>query len=531
MRFPTPAHWAAVAGLALTGLALELALALGWVRAFPLFDRPGWPGPGDPIAWFLGSDAAGVNHFLLLLLAVFVPYLAAVALANGARGRVAVGIAVAGSVLFGVTALGLFPAGASDIFYNIVEGRMIWVHHLNPLVVPPAGINQDPLFPYLDHWQQTPSVYGPLWSLLTAPATLFGDSGFGGNSPLINNILAYKALPLAFELASLALVALIVARIERSRIAAAVVSLGWNPLLLWEIAGNGHNDIVMMSLVLLALLLLTGRRWPLAFPALVASALVKYVSLVLLPVFLIWILLRYGRSALLPAGGGLLLGVAVAAATYVPFWDGPRTFAVLLAKQNQLIFSPASAVFGTWGENLPGSSALVHVERGFALAFLLLYGLILLRLRPEVRALIRCCVETTFLVLVLLTWWFWPWYVLWGLALAALLPGGAHLRVFILFSLTAMLIYVSSSWRLLIWNFQTGYAMAMGTALMVFSAPVLYAVTQMLATGAGWWPPPSDAKRCSSGGQRSRADRHPAGDGVDAGESGPARRDGDALVR
>lgn len=462
---------AALLGLSLSGVALELALLAWWVRAFSLAGHPGFPAPTqDALLWTLGDGATGVRHFTLLLIVAFLPYYIAVLLAGRACGRIALTVALGGAVLLGGTMLTIFPAGAIDIFHNIMDGRLFWGYHQNPMVVAPFVVSSDPLYPYLHFWQFVPSAYGPLWFLLTAPAYLAG-----GNS-LLRNMVAYKVLPFAFELVSLALIVLIVRRIEPQRVVAAVVCFGWNPLVLWEIAGNGHNDIVMMSFVLLAILLLLTERWPIAFPVLIGSVLVKFISLILLPVFVLWILLRYGRRALLPLINGSIAAALVALVLFRPFWEGSLTFTQLRDQQNQMIFSPASALVGNWGLELANTARLIDVKNGLTAAFVLLYLVALLRLRPSAAGLVRTCVEVIFLLLVLMTWWFWPWYVIWGLALAALLPGTVYLRLFVLFSTTAMLIYVSSSWRTYIWNFSDPVPMTLGTALLVFLPLILYAV-------------------------------------------------------
>lgn len=462
-------------GLAAAGVLLELSLVVGWLGAFSIAGHPGFPSPGqDPLVWLLGDGPSGIDHFIVLLLAAFLPYLLALRLAGRTEGPAAVVLALAGSFVFGVTELGLFPAGTTDIFHNMMDGRLLWLYHFNPTTVPPSTVSGDPLFAYLHYWQQTPSAYGPLWFVLTLPAVL------AGGSSLMRNIIAFKALSFAFELISLALIVLIVRRIDRRRIAAAVVCFGWNPLVLWETAGNGHNDIVMMAFALLAVLLLLTRHWPLAFFALACSVLVKYVSLVLLPVFILWILYRERRSAVLPLISSLAASAVFALVVFLPFWAGVRTFAQLGARKSQVFLSLASALMGTWGENVPNTPEVVRVERALTLAFVVLYAVALLRLRRGPASLIRVCVEVLFLLLLLMTWWFWPWYVIWGLALAALLPASAHARLFVLFSATAMLIYVSSPWRLSLWNFESPLPMALGTALFVFTTPLLYAAVELL---------------------------------------------------
>jgi hypothetical protein len=372
----------------------------------------------------------------------------------------------------------MFPAGAVDIFVNIVTARLLWIYHYNPMTVAPVEISSDPLFRYLTYWQATRSPYGPLWFIFTGPAVL------AGGSSLAHNLVAFKTLALAFQLGSVALIVLIMRKLDPAHVAAAVVCFGWNPLVFWEAAGNGHNDILMMAFALLALYLLLTARWPFAFPALACSVLIKYSSAVLLPVFVIWILYRHGRRALVPLALALVVSVLLAAAVLTPFWSGRETFAALGAQRRAIFLSPASAVIGDWGENLPITASTAHVERLFTAAFVVGYLIVLARLRRNPSTLIRASIEAVFLLLVLVTWWFWPWYVLWGLPLAALLPVSGYARLFVVFSASAMLIYVSSPWRLAIWNFDTGFPLAVGTALWVFAPPILYALMEMLRSGS-----------------------------------------------
>jgi alpha-1,6-mannosyltransferase len=479
---------ASLFGLGIAGLLLEAVLVLGWSGAFSLSGHRGFPAPGqDPLVWLLGGGPGGLDHFVILLGAAFGPYFLALWFGERLEGAAGLLLAAAGALAFGVTALGLFPAGATDIFYNIVDARLMWLYHLNPMTVPPAAIGTDPLFDYLHYWQGTTSTYGPLWSLLTLPAVI------AGGSSLTRNIIAFKALPFAFELASLILIVLIVRRIDARRTVAAAVFFGWNPLVLWEFAGNGHNDIVMMTFVLLALLLALTHYWPFALPALAASVLVKYISLVLLPPLVLWLLYRHGRAAVRPLLAGLGVSLVLGVILFAPFWAGPRTLASLSNKENQVFLSPASALMGAWGEDVPRTAEVVRVERGLEAAFVLFYLVALTRIRRDPATLFRAGAGIMAALIFLLAWWFWPWYLVWGLVLAALVPASRQARMFILFSATSMLVYCSSAWRLTLWNFDSDFPMALGTALLAFAPPLLYVAIE-LTRGPADRPLPADSR-------------------------------------
>lgn len=467
---------AATLGVLLCGCWLEAALLFSWLPAFSLSGHQRFliP-PGEPLVWALGPGPSAINRFVGLQLQIAVPYLLALVLAQRASPRITPLLAFVGSLVMGATMLALYPVGATDLFHNILDGRLFWVYHLNPIIVPPRAIAADPLYPFLTYWQGTTTAYGPLWFLFTAPAALLTKTS------VVDNIIAFKAVPWLAQLVSLVLIAGIVDRLHPGRVGAAVLCFGWNPLVLWETAGNGHNDSLMMMFALLAILCLLSDVWPLAFTFLACSVLVKYVSLVLLPVFVVWIVRRRGRRALRPLLSGLALALAVAVVIFLPFWAGRASLAPLFAQQNRFISSPAAALTGIWGEKIPATRAVTQVKTELRTAFAVLYCVALVRLRPSPASLARASVEVMFLVLVLLTWWFWPWYVIWLLALGALLPGTVQARLSVLFSLTALLTYVCFAWGFQLWGRNGTYPWAFGTALVVFTTPVLYALMRLWA--------------------------------------------------
>ena len=107
---------------------------------------------------------------------------------------------------------------------------------------------------------------------------------------------------------------------------AGVLLLAWNPVVLYEAWGNGHNDIIMVLWVLLAVWAMLEKRYPLVVLALVMGALVKFIPVLLLPaaVLIAWRQLPDMRSRLryllASADGGALLVLLA----YWPLWQGPQ---------------------------------------------------------------------------------------------------------------------------------------------------------------------------------------------------------------
>jgi uncharacterized membrane protein len=99
----------------------------------------------------------------------------------------------------------------------------------------------------------------------------------------------------------------------------------WNPLILLMAVGDGHNDIVMMAFVLLAVWLGYRAHWVLAAGAMTLSVWIKYISVIFFPLLLLhaWRRLRGEkrprRWILLTEG--VLTVLAISATVIVPFWN------------------------------------------------------------------------------------------------------------------------------------------------------------------------------------------------------------------
>src|SRR4026209_1998114 len=189
-----PAVAAAVAGFlieavvaAVPGSPLQPILAPGaepggpfvWVAETVGPDRLG---AGPPVASVLGV-AAGTVGFLVLLRAAW-------------RGELSMRLALGLSVAFHL-AIVLLPLVISrDVYSYIAHGQIVSVHHATPYVQTPAD------FPSLltrtlvgPKWVDTPSVYGPLFSLLAGLVTRISD----GLDALVD---AFRLIAIAASLAT-----------------------------------------------------------------------------------------------------------------------------------------------------------------------------------------------------------------------------------------------------------------------------------------------------------------------------------------
>jgi hypothetical protein len=195
------------------------------------------------------------------------------------------------------------PPGADDDIHRYVwDGRLQRLGY-NPYIVVPS----DPAVKEL-HTPETRSLNNPdLPSPYPAGAQLF----FRAVTAIHESTFALKVAFVVCELAIVFVLLDVLRCTERG--AHLVLAFAWNPLLAIEVAGNGHIDIVGALLLAVSAAALV-RRWRAAAAVTLGLAVaVKFLPVVLLPVY--WKRVRIRDAALAAAVVGLL---------YVPFLNHGR---------------------------------------------------------------------------------------------------------------------------------------------------------------------------------------------------------------
>src|SRR5215469_9249423 len=198
-------------------------------------------------------------------------------------------------VLFGLIMVWMQPVTTTDLYGYVARGYLYAQLHQNPMITKatllPGGLSVD----------RPPSPYGPAWMVVTALV-----SEVAGNN-LLANMLLFKFIGLAGMAVAIWLVDYLARKLYPERRLRILVLFAWCPLLIFDSIGNGHNDIIMMVCVLAAFALMLNRRARTAFAFLALGALVKYVSAVFIPLWLVYELRTRSRSR--------ATGVAAAAET------------------------------------------------------------------------------------------------------------------------------------------------------------------------------------------------------------------------
>jgi hypothetical protein len=242
--------------------------------------------------------------------------------------RAALYVAASGVLFYATIALFMPPVLSSDIYHYILFGRMVAVYGLNPYVVPGTAISGDPFW-HLAFWRDVTTHYGPVWTILSAGLAMTGGQN------VLGTVMAFKGFTALMSCVSCGLVYCLVRDLSGSDRDGfrALVLYAWNPLILIESAGSGHNEVVMMTFALFGLLMFVRGRMVLGTLGLVCSVLVTYLTLVLALFIGIQLMVSAPsrRAAMMRAirlGGVAVFAVAV---LFVPFWDGLATFSRLLS--------------------------------------------------------------------------------------------------------------------------------------------------------------------------------------------------------
>jgi len=259
----------------------------------------------------------------------------------------------------------------------------------------------DGVSPYVESsTNQLPSVYGPLFTLgseLIALLTQDSES---------TAVFVYRVGAVAAVLA----VGLLASRLVKNR-ALAIALVTWNPLIAFHFGGGGHNDALMVAVVLMALVL--GRHEKLAGSGALwaASSSIKLLTIALIPIEALALWRRNGFKSLLRFMIGFaatLLGIiALASIRYGTTWfEAIRTLSDVGSRRGSIGLSRWLNEAGVSEGNL---------DRVVTLAQFGTFGVLSVAAARTGHA--RLGLAAT--LLALLQGWLNPWYAIWGLGLAA----------------------------------------------------------------------------------------------------------------
>ncbi len=322
-----------------------------------------------------------------------------------------------------------------DAFSYLDYARLGVRHGLDPYVNAPDAAPTDPAFAHVT-WTETPSAYGPLFTLATYPLAWL---------PIWLAIAVLKAVA-AISVLGLAWIVSRLAAWRGVDPARAAAFIALNPLVLVHVVSGAHNDGLAMLLAMAGVAALVVRCEASAGASLVAGAAIKSSSLFVAPFALAAAArdsMLMGRKALYISGfrpinrgclrgfvlGALGAAVVIGLAGYLGFgWEWLHAFGLAGENQGRTSYMSIPVTF----------ARLTGADEGVVrAAALVLFGVGVVRLLAWTwrgADWIRAAAWAG-TALLLATSWLLPWYLVWPLPLAAVARD--RLLAFVLLALTA----------------------------------------------------------------------------------------------
>jgi alpha-1,6-mannosyltransferase len=268
-RLAWPSARVGLAGLLATGVIISLSASQTGVL-LPASVRPvSATGLGGLFGGF-GLDI-GLGGVIAALVLMFVSYAVALRATRELSTR---------SVLISIAVLNLLvllapPLFSTDLFSYIAYGKLGATYGINPYLYGPSAMwVLDPLYPYIGmQWVTTPTAYGPLFTAISYPLSALSIPA---------NVLAYKAMA---AISSVVIVGVVwrAAQLRGVDPKQAVVLVGLNPVIIVYGVGGGHNDLLMLAILVLGLYALLRERRRASGAMIITAMAIKLTAGVLLP--------------------------------------------------------------------------------------------------------------------------------------------------------------------------------------------------------------------------------------------------------
>jgi len=208
------------------------------------------------------------------------------------------------------------PLLSTDVFSYMAYGRMSALYGFNPYLHGPSTIQLDPLYPWIGaQWVGTPTVYGPLFTAISSVLAPLNIAG---------GVLAYKSIA---AISSLVLVTVVwsAARLRGLNPVKAAAVVGLNPVIVVYGVGGGHNDLLMLAILVTGVYVLLQQKQRTSGALIVTATVVKLTAGLILPFALAE---SAGRRDGARGRRAILTGAALAAALagilgFALFGSGP----------------------------------------------------------------------------------------------------------------------------------------------------------------------------------------------------------------
>jgi len=241
-------------------------------------------------------------------------------------------VGIQGLLLFAL--LGVTVTLSGDVYAYVIYGRLYGLLGLDPyLLGSPVNPGSDQILRQaLAFYGNPPPAdnYGPLWTLFAGAVARIEAGWSLGAQAWTHRVVAALA-----ALASTGGLIYAMRRLTQVDCVKRAARFTLHPLVLYETAVGGHNDMIMVAAAIWAFAV--ADELPLVAGLLLgASIAVKYVSIVLVP----FLVIRVARNGATGAVLAALISIALPALLFRPFWNGIETVYSLIGHGGVLAMSP-----------------------------------------------------------------------------------------------------------------------------------------------------------------------------------------------
>ena len=317
----------------------------------------------------------------------------------------------------------ILPYLSSDIYYYMGDSWISSKYGANPYYTSVAdlqeqGIN-DEILNNTGYWKNTTSVYGPVWNSI---AKLLITLSFGS---VTIGLFVFKIASYLLHILNTC----IIYKITKSK--KYILLYGLNPLILIEFLSNVHNDIYLITCILLAIYFLIRKKniyFTMIFLALSVS--IKYSTVLLIPFVLIYIFRKYSVSKriLLCIASGLSM-IAFLVLLYLPYYRDYTVFTNMLVQGSKYSQSILSYLL-----QCANRSVFEIVDKLIIPGFAVIYIFIIIDLLFKKKIILKDILRKYNIIMLLFIFGvlatFQKWYILW--IMSTIIWQGKYMRKFIL---------------------------------------------------------------------------------------------------
>ena len=314
-------------------------------------------------------------------------------------------------LIFGLGAIFVYPLGSKDIFYYISFARLHAFYSLDPHIYAVSNLTYYISDPFLKNTYNTTIVssYGPLWTWLSYCLYYF-TAGFG----LIPFVISFKVLGLIVHLLITVMVFKVAEVLSEGSGSRAAIIYGLNPLAIFELAANAHNDGSAILLLLISLFLVLQKLSMNGLMALGAAVSFKFTAMLTVPFFILHAVRERGPFY---AGLGAVLVTLIPALFYI-LANVNMSGVIHLSTGGILNFSFTSLAYALAGEKIVPYAHSIGL-----IVFVLWYYILLRKLCMGNNETLNITIGIGIIAYLLFgAFMVHRWYYLWPLAIMVTSP-------------------------------------------------------------------------------------------------------------